>query len=161
MAGVFLDTGPLLDYLILRHLASAGGPYEDVRAPALVRFLLGKDVRRAFDRYSRSAGKLRTTTGVLIEIYRHIRTMHRFHCRPFWDQSRIAGELGIEEMCDPPLGSLDIDAVLEVGPVDEQLLQACRLENATLVSGDSVLRSRASLLNVRFLEPSELVAEMA
>ena len=73
----------------------------------------------------------------------------------------IAGELGIEEMRDPLLGSLDIDAVLEVGLVDEHLLQACRLENATLVSGDGVLRSRASSLNVRFLEPSELVGEMA
>ena len=118
-----LDTGPLLDFLLVR--------FRDGRGPnqlwKKVRYLTQTASLAALDKIFRSA-VVRTTTGVFVEIDRHVRDVPLDDgiMREFreYAQERFK-TLGILEE-GVALPELEPAALVQLGPVDASLIELAR-----------------------------------
>jgi hypothetical protein len=160
-----LDTGPILDYLILRYFADVDGrPIEDVTVPPpLHEKILGltdRPTRRAFAKMLRMARPIHTVGGVAVEVCHHVRPAERLNTTTFWRLARSVYEsVGVIES---HVATIDADPaeVRTIGLVDEVLLLHCNRHEARLVSNDRrEMRRRAAALGVTVLHPSDLVEE--
>ena len=153
-----LDTGPLLDVLLVRfgkksskdHLVSAAAKH--LNSPYSV---------EGFETFLASSLALLTTLGVLVEIDRHVQAagfktdrLRRFRafCR---DQLALLKV----EVCSAPYFELDRELYEECGPTDASIAFVANARQATIVGVDQKLRNACLRRSIRFKDIHEVVAE--
>lgn len=161
--GFLIDTGPLLDHVIIRFLArQERQSYERVRIPAElvghVRGLIGPDVRRAFARLMADEPRRATVAGVVVELHALARRQRRLADPIFYEELVSAYRTPpLIESCRP-VGETDPAWLARIGPVDEQLLRGCKDRGWSLVTIDHrEIRARAADLGVAIVNPEELI----
>lgn len=162
-----LDTGPLLDFLLLRFDAFVTNGRETPIArhePSQqfrdkVKVLKTPELRQAFERFLAKRKPFVTVPGVLVEIHRHARTLPGLDLKRFWARAQDElGMLGIIER-SVPLTQMDASMLSEFGPVDESLVVVSKTRLA-LVTLDTKLYGQCRTRDVRCLTVEEIAKEV-
>jgi hypothetical protein len=149
-----LDTGPLLDHLLLAFFEREGRqPPEPFSGK--VKVLRNQSMKEEFSRFLQSRGPFVTSPGVFIELDRHVQDAcakqkrhdrtHSVEELPYVSNFRefLQQEfkrLRFEERL-VPVEKLRLEELKRFGPVDASLMQLVREDRAmTLVTVDSALR---------------------
>lgn len=154
-----LDTGPLLEILLLRFEAS-GRPLG--RAAELLRHLTNAIVREAYEEFLRRRGPFLLHVGVVVEIDRHVRGvnvpadwLHAFRRFLHAELPR----LGVEETMITTK-EVEADLFAQLGVVDSGLVAlAAKQRDRVIVTSDQRLRAQCMARDVRCVFIEELLDE--
>jgi hypothetical protein len=166
-ARYYLDTGPLLDHLLLRYFSRVQHcAVTDVRLDepisSKVCYLKNSQQRLAYAKLTRRHRLLATTPGVVVEIYRHICEIRSLDLRLFWrgvEEEFTA--MGLSEVF-VAFEDLTAAGLAARGPVDQALVILARRERAhCIVTGERKLRGWCRENEVPCVDVDELIELMA
>lgn len=178
MGRYYLDTGPLLDFLVLRMAAAPRGePIEVVELSHVQNGLLSKhmresrQLRQALAGFLAHQGPFFTVAGVVAEIHRRVRgtercadesaatplprKKHGLDVKRFWKVARdefAALKLG-EDLV--PLNDMELERLALFGPTDASLMvKAAAAADCTILTSDEPLfrYCRGNAIPVRWIQ---------
>ncbi len=145
-----LDTGPLLEFFILRYQAETGTRWWERRCQ--FHSLTTQLHRKAFEEFLRlHRGQLTTSPGVIAELQSHLRTAEKLYLGGKGDFRKRVWRIVVTEFRELDMAEdlvrileMDIALVFDFGPVDAGLMELVRRcwrdgVRTTLLTGDRPL----------------------